>query len=195
MKKSLIALLALLLPSYVLFALPTVVSAQTDEIPAVSSNHCGAFVDEYVFEDADGSHSVIIDHQTHILTIDGVEIIPEIEEIPLTRATVDYSTGVNLSYNIPWKTAAKTLVALIALQIPSPTAQAIINVAVGSAIDEGNDLIVTMTQYMSSEQYYSTYYGTYYKKAINKNIRAYFPANRLIYGPVDGQWFDPVRPY
>lgn len=60
MKKSLKALLALLLPSYVLFALPTVVSAQNDEIPAVSSNHCGAFVEEYVFEDADVRLSLII---------------------------------------------------------------------------------------------------------------------------------------
>lgn len=62
---------------------------------------------------------------------------------------------------------------------------------------EGQKLYVNFTQYQSVESDYSDYEGVYYTKTINKNIKAYkisvSPSN-LIDDPVDGAWFDPIRP-
>lgn len=162
---------------------------QTDS--TITANWISPYEEEYIFTENGETHVIIINRQTYVLTIDGEEIIPEIEEIPLTRATVNYSTGINLTYDIPWRGAAAMTGVIIATV---PYIGTVAGAIVAAIATEGNPLRITMTQYKSVESYYSSYAGIYYNKVINKNIRAYSPVNTLIYGPVDGAWFDPVRP-
>lgn len=151
---------------------------------------------EYIVTDGNDTHRITINRETYVLTINGETFVPEIEEIPLTRATIDYSTAINLKYDIPWRGMAAMASAIMAV-VPG-LGWTIASAIVGAIGAEGEKLFITMTQYQSKESYYSSYAGIYYKKAINKNIRAYtrsISSGNLIYGPVDGGWFDPVRPY
>lgn len=152
-------------------------------------------LEEYIVTDGDEKHIITIDRETYVLTIDGEKFVPKISEIPMTRATVDYSSGLYLEYDIPWRGAAAMTAAIMAA-VPG-LGWTIAGAIVGAIAAEGEKLYITLTQYSSKESYYSSYTCSYYKKAINKNIKAYSksisPSN-LIYGPVDGAWFDPVRP-
>ena len=174
----------------------TIISPVSTKNPVdVDVSYLSPTLKEYVITSGDEKHIITIDRETYVPTIDGEEIVPEIEEVPFTRATVDYSTANNLTYDIPWRGTAAVFATLIAL-VPG-LGTTVISTIVGFAAAEGEKLYVTMTQYRSKESYYSSYTGSYYKKAINKNIRAYtsnISPNNLRYGPVDGAWFDPVRP-
>lgn len=153
-------------------------------------------LEQYTVISGDEKHIITIDRETYVLTIDGEEFVPEITEIPLTRATVDYSSAVNVKYDIPWR-GVSVMAATIMATVPG-IGWTIAAAIVGAIAAEGDKLYITMTQYHSKESYYSSYTGSYYKKAINKNIKAYsgsISSSNLIYGPVDGAWFDPVRPY
>jgi len=137
-------------------------------------------------------HIITINHTTHILTIDGEDIIPTIIDYPQPQATLDSNSAINLSYEIPWRGAVAMAGAIVAT-IPG-IGWTIAGSIAAAIATEGNPLFITMTQYKSIENYYSSYTGSYYKKAINMNIRAYSPRNVFIYGPENGAWFDLVRP-
>ena len=155
------------------------------------------FVEKYVISDANEYHVIEINRITNILILDGEVFIPTIDNYSSITlfATVDYATALYLTYDIPWR-GTLAMTGVIMATIPGigwKVAAAIVSFLA----TEGDKLYVTCTQYQSKEQYYSQYHGMYYKKSINKNIKAYkksiSPSN-LIYGPVDGGWFDPIRP-
>ena len=155
------------------------------------------FVEKYIISDADEYHVIMINRVTNILILDGEVFTPTIENINsiVPFATVDYSTGYNVSYEIPWR-GALAMAGVIMASIPGTVWTVAAAIATGLSA-EGDNLHVTCTQYQSKEQYYSQHHGTYYKKSINKNMKAYKKSvsdSNLIYGPVDGNWFDPIRP-
>lgn len=170
------------------------------EVPSVETVEVESndpFVRNYKITDGNESMFVSINNNTYEVYIDG-ELVPfEVEPIALPNATVNYSTGVNLTYNVPVKATVSLTAAAISLFCPGIGAYADI---IARLVDLGstNNIYLTCTQYRSVEQYYSSYAGVYYNKAINMNIRAYknsIASSNLFYGPVNGSWFDPVRPY
>lgn len=80
-------------------------------------------------------------------------------------------------------------------EIELPVTRATIEASTLTA--DAENVWMTFTQYESKESYYSNYNAVYYKKCINKNVTFYKTsvsnANK-IYGPVQGSWFDPIRP-
>lgn len=162
----------------------------------VEVNYVEPYLEEYTFYDTDGKHIVTMNRETFALTIDGEVIMPTITELPVSRTTVDYSTAVNVKYEIPWKGVASVVASLVskAPGIKYDVASGIVNAVAA----EGPTLISTYTQYRSVEQYYSSYHGAYYNKVISLNSCVYknsISSSNLLYGPVDGDWFDPIRPY
>ena len=81
----------------------------------VNVRYLSPTLEEYVISSGDEKHIITIDRETYVLNIDGEEILPEITEIPLTRATVDYSTAKNLTYDVPWRGTAAVFATLVAL--------------------------------------------------------------------------------
>lgn len=165
------------------------------EIVEVESDN--PHIRNYKISDGNEALTIAVNYETFEAYIDG-ELIPFVTEyLASPNATVNYSTGINLSYHVPWQTTA-TLTAGVIMALFPGIGTGIADAIVNAVANEGPDIYVTCTQYRSVEQYYSSYAGVYYNKAINMNIRAYkysvAPAN-LFYGPVNGSWFDPVRPY
>lgn len=156
-----------------------------------------------VTEDDGEEYYVTMNYETNQLFIDGVEIYTEVSTEENTEngimpfATVDQSTGVTVSHKIPWKGSVTLLAAAIAGLISGGSAAGWAATIAGALTADAENLWVRYTQYKSKENYYSNYHGTYYKKARNMNVRFYktsISSNNLIYGPVHGSWFDPIRP-
>lgn len=168
------------------------VYAESNQDISYESQWIDAYTEQVKVSGYGEQHIITLNHDTYILTIDGEKFIPEIAEVPLSRATIDYSSAINLSYDIPWR---GTLAMAGAIMAAIPGIGWTIAAGIAGAISaEGQPLFITMTQYKSIENYYSSYTGSYYKKAINMNIRAYCPRSVLIFGPANDGWFDPVRP-
>lgn len=156
-----------------------------------------------ITEDNGEEYHVTMNYETNQLFIDGVEIYTEIateENIKNTImpfATFDRSTGVTVSHKIPWKGSVTLLAGAIAGLISGGSAAGWATTIAGALTADAKNLWVRYTQYKSKENYYSNYHGTYYKKARNMNIKFYktsIASKNLIYGPVNGSWFDPIRP-
>lgn len=154
------------------------------------------FVEKYVISDGNEYHVIEINRITNVLVLNGEELIPTIKKyndiVPFT--TVDYTTRFDVTYDVPWR-GTLAMTGVIMASVPGIGWKVAAAIA-GYLSSEGDKLYVTCTQYQSKEQYYSEYHGIYYKKSINKNIKAYKKSvsnNNLIYGPVDGVWFDPIR--
>ena len=145
------------------------------------------------------THTLSMNYNTMTMTMDGETIQFTVEEMPImTRATLDYSTAAKMSGKIPWKGSTTLLaVGITAAITGSGNAAGWAATIVGSIVGELNDVYFSLTQYKSKEKYWSSYYGTYYNKAINKNIifRQNSQSGKILHGPVDGYWFDPIRPY
>lgn len=154
---------------------------------------------QWIVVDSGIQYILIIDYANHYIQIDD-EVIPySVEEIsiPPTRATINYSTARNFSSKIPWKGSTILLTAAITAAVAGVAAAGWAATIAGALTADAENIYLTFTQYDSVESYYSSYHGYYYKKCINKNITFYeneIDSDKIIYGPVDGNWFDPVRP-
>ena len=193
MKKIIVVLCSILMLISISTPIPTYAKDFNDL--NIQMNNISPYIEEYIVYDKGEKHIITINRETYALTIDDEIFMPTIEEIPITRTSVDYSTGANLKYEIPWRAASVMIASLIAV-VPGLKYQ-VASAIISAVVSEGSPIFVTYTQYRSKESYYSTYHGMSYKKCICKNIRAYensISSKNLIYGPVDGGWFDPIRP-
>lgn len=144
-------------------------------------------------------HNLYVNYKDNYMTIDNEVIEFEITEleIPLTRATIDYSSARNIQMKIPWKGSVILLASAIGFAVGGVNGSGIAGTIAGALTADAENLWVTYTQYDSKESYYSSYANVYYKKSINKNINFYetsVKASNKVYGPIQGSWFDPVRP-
>lgn len=165
------------------------------------------YIENYEVTDEFGEkHFLSINRENNEMTIDGETIVPEITEAsPLLDygieafATIDTSTGRTYGSVIPWKqTVTLTVAAILTFVAGIPnTASFIASLIVELLTESAPDFYYSYTQYNSKESYYSSYYNTYYKKAINQSfrIRQNSSTGKLLYGPTNGNWFDPIRPY
>ena len=194
MKKRIICIFTLCLS--LMITMLNIGTVYANENPDVEVRYLSAYIEEYIVTDHNEIHRIIINRDTYVLTIDGEDYYPIIQELAMPMTTMDYSSAVNLTYNIPWRGTAAVISTL--LSVCPGIGYNIAAAIVAYVAAEGAPLYITFTQYKSVEDYYSTYYNIYYKKAINMNLRAYknsISSNNFIYGPVNGSWFDPVRPY
>lgn len=148
-------------------------------------------------------HYITIDYRNNQLYIDGIEVHTEVtieEESPniiMPFATVDYSTGITYSQKIPWKGSVILLSAAIGGLIGGADGAAWAATIAGALTADAENLWVRYTQYKSKERYYSNYNGVYYNKVRNMSINFYkssISSSNRILGPVNGSWFDPIRP-
>lgn len=108
---------------------------------------------------------------------------------------VDYSTGVHYSNKLSVKEITRLSIELSSIFISSKSTRAILTTL--SNLVPGGDLYIEYTQYLSKTIYHSDYYNTDYRKGINLDINIYYDdgdGKKLICGPYDGNWFDPIRP-
>lgn len=149
--------------------------------------------------DGDTKYVLVINYAEHYIQIND-EIIPysvEEFEIPATRTTIDYSTGRYIKTKIPWKGSVTLLAAAIAGVVGGISASGVASTIASALTADAENVWVTFTQYDSKETYHSNYYNVDYKKCINKNVTYYktsVSASNKIYGPLQGYWFDPIRP-
>ena len=182
-----------LLTIFALGVRPLSINAQETVASTINVEECR---DEYVVIDDFIIHTISINRITNVLTIDGIDYYPEIERTTVPYSTVDYATAANYSYKIPWKGAVATATTIAGFLSNSIKVGVILG-AINGVAAEAPNLHLTFTQYQSKEIYYSNYYNTNYRKAINKNVSVYknsISSSNRIYGPVDGGWFDPIRP-
>lgn len=154
---------------------------------------------EWLVVDGEQSYDLFVDYEKRIMKINDEIINIEVEEIelPLTRTTVDYSSVRNFKSKIPWKGSVTLLAAGITAVVGGGNGVGWAATIASALTADAENVWVTFAQYASKETYYSSYHGMYYKKCINKNITFYKTSvskSNIIYGPVDGGWFDPVRP-
>lgn len=154
---------------------------------------------KWLVVDGNNKFDLFIDYQNQIMMIDNETIHYTVEEVqlPVTRATVDYSTARKFKSKIPWKGSVTLLAAAIAGLVSGGAAAGWAATIAGALTADAENIWLTFTQYDSKESYYSSYNGVYYKKCINKDITFYetsVSSANIIYGPVDGTWFDPIRP-
>lgn len=113
-----------------------------------------------------------------------------------TAPTINYSTALNANSRIPFRGIALFTTTLIGA-IPGLGWSIASAIATSVAGYTPEWVHVTYTQYRSNQTYTSSYDGTRYNKVINRNVRVYknsVSSGNLVYGPVHGSWFDPVRP-
>lgn len=149
--------------------------------------------------DSNTEYDLLINYKEHFIQIDD-EITPyfvEELELPVTRATIDYSSARSFQYKVPWKGSATLLAAAVGGLIGGAPVAGWAATVAGALTADAENVWVTFTQYDSVESYYSNYNAVYYHKCINRNIIFYensiSSANKR-YGPVHGSWFDPIRP-
>ncbi len=125
---------------------------------------------------------------------------PVTPDNPYEIPDINYSTGLRQYIEIPWKQIGGVALWLGGLYIEAGTLKAIM-AALGTVFNfnspYGPRLYVGYTQYSSKGEYYSSYSNSYYHKAINLGITFYAVdenGKRVICGPYDGDWFDPIRP-
>lgn len=195
LRKILSTVMSIALLFSIMTVLPAASSNDIQEIDIKKTRSVVPYIEEYYVSNDFESHVISINRLTLVMTIDGEVYEPSLDILPKTRATIDYETALDFSYNIPWRGTVAAVGVIIAT-VPG------IGFTIAGAIaalwaTEGSPLYITGTQYQSKESYYSNYSNTYYNKVITKNICAYTDSispNNLIYGPADGSWFDPVRP-
>ena len=156
----------------------------------------------WLVRDENHIYYLAIDYNEMSLTIDNETYFFQkekaISEQTRIDPTINYSSGINYSGTVPWKGSLTLLTTALSALLGAGNsvagwASAIVSVLTADA----ENIYITFTQYSSNEQYYSSYYGYYYNKRINMNIRFYessVSSSNLIYGPVNGNWFDPIRP-
>lgn len=174
------------------------VSAEKNEsIVEIETNN--PLVRKWDVMDGNTQFVLVVNYAEHYIQIDD-EVIPyTVEEfqIPVTRTTIDYSTGRYIKTKIPWKGSVTLLAAAIAGVVGGINASGIASTIAGALSADAENIWVDFTQYDSKETYHSNYYNVDYKKCINKNVTYYktsvSPSNK-IYGPLQGYWFDPIRP-
>ena len=153
----------------------------------------------WIVIDSGIQYDLFIDYKEHYLRIDD-EIIPYIVkeiDLPVTRATINPSTKRQFEAKIPWKGSVVLLSAAIAGVVSGGSAAGWAATIAGALTADAENIWVTFDQYDSKEKYYSNYEGMYYNKCINQNIKFYktsVSSSNIILGPVNGNWFDPVRP-
>lgn len=153
------------------------------------------YVEEWKWSIDGETHIIVVNRETNEVTVDGVTLQTISVEVPLTRTTIDYSSRADNTVMIP-VTGTAVMISTILTLLPGLQYQ--VAASIVDIVSAGfYDIYITYSQYKSVENYWSSYYSIYYKKAINRDIRAYrtsVSANNLKYGPVNGSWFDPVRP-
>lgn len=152
-----------------------------------------------VIDESGSTHSLSINYKSMIMTIDGEEIQFNVEEISnevSTFATVDWSTGAKVTGKIPWKGSVILLSAAIAGFVSGGSAAGWAATIAGAITADAENIYFSFVQYQSKEKYWSSYDNVYYKKCINKDITFYESSlnGRILCGPNDGSWFDPIRP-
>lgn len=156
------------------------------------------FVKSWSVVDEDGiRHYLSMNYQTMIMTIDNEEMQFNVQEIALPKASLDYSSASTISSKIAWKGSVILLSSAIAGYIGGGKAAGWAATIAGALTADSENIYFSMTQYRSKERYWSNYHGTYYNKGINKNIifRQASSNGKILCGPVNGGWFDPIRPY
>lgn len=182
---------------------PIAISANTNTSPSPSNSIVEVETTDintkrWIVTDNGEIYDLVINYKEHYLKIDD-EICPyQVEEIQiLTRATIDYSSARRFESKIPWKGSVTLLSAAIAGLVSGGSAAGWAATVAGALTADAENIWLTFTQYDSVESYYSNYYSTYYKKSINKNIIFYqnsVSSANIVYGTVQGSWFDPIRP-
>lgn len=204
MKKIISAILTICM-TFAFFNCSPVLAAEDDNIVYIGNGYIQEIetgninTKQWIVVDGDTKYNLYVDYDKHIMKIDDEIIHFEVTdiELPLTRATIDYSTARTFQSKIPWKGSVILLTAGIAAVVSGGAAAGWAATIAGALTADAENIWVTFTQYDSKETYYSSYYSTYYKKSINKNITFYktsISSSNKIYGPVDGGWFDPIRP-
>lgn len=142
------------------------------------------------------NHFISINYETMEMSIDNEKVHFEYEEIRNDRATIDSSSAAKITSKIPWKGSVILLSAAIAGLISGGTAAGWAATIAGAITADAENIYVSFTQYKSKEKYWSSHTNTYYNKYINKNIifRQTSSTGKILCGPVNGSWFDPVRP-
>lgn len=149
--------------------------------------------------DSDKEYDLLINYKERYIQIDG-EITPylvEVIELPTTRATINYSSARSYQYKVPWKGSAILLGTAIGGLIGGINGASVGSTLASALTADAENVWMTFTQYESVESYYSNYNGIYYHKCINQNIIFYktsISSANKIYGPIQGTWFDPIRP-
>lgn len=166
----------------------------------------------YLAVEENGDSNIIkINEYTHEVSIDGKLLTPEYVVAdnqgssfesqdslitPYAIPTIDFRSAGRHNLKIPFGGVAVFTTALIGI-VPGigwGVAGAAAS-AVASYVPSW--VYVTFTQYKSIETYVSSYSGSRYKKGTNRNINIYKNSvsyANLVYGPVQGGWFDPIRP-
>lgn len=152
----------------------------------------------FIMEDG-VSHYLELNTTTNIASLDNEEFKVEIFETPINaRTTVDSSTGTYVSSKVPYKGSAIAAATLLGAAIGGWEVGSIANMIAGVVTADLDNIYYSYRQYQSKEIYYSSYYNTNYRKVINKEISLYtnsISSSNRFYGPADGGWFDPIRPY
>lgn len=168
---------------------------EIDENNLTNVHETNIYESEIVDENGQ-NHIIVYNYSTYEIYIDNTLVDCKIEFAPSTRTTVDYSTGVKLSYRIPWQGSA----AILSGVITGLFGNAIAAVATITIIDvisaELPDVWTSYWQYQSKETYVSSYSGQSYKKGTYRQIYFYEGSlsGRKLAGPYGGGWWDPIRP-
>lgn len=171
-----------------------------------------------VVDEFNSTHYLSMDYNEMEMTVDGetfqfdikeaatsidrsdditAEIRPNAVVNPNAGPTIDYSTAATVTGKVPWKGSAILLSAAIAALISGGAAAGWAATIAGAITADAENIYFRYTQYQSVERYWSSYYSIYYHKGINRNItfRQSSSTGKILCGPVNGSWFDPIRPY
>lgn len=149
-----------------------------------------------VYDEAGDVHVLVMDHKNMELLI--VDEVVKVElEYPTTKATIDASSGITLTSSIPWKGSVTLLSASIAAILGGAPVTGWPTTIVSALTADASAIYLLYTQYKSKELYYSYYHGINYNKYTIRNIsfRQNSSVGKLLLGPADGGWLDPIRVY
>lgn len=199
MKRILIAVLSLAITLMILPIQPVLAEENSQSFYVEEIETRDPYTKKWIIHDGE----VEVELEQNLLTFEAIcdhtVLNYEVEELAIPNTSPNWSTGAYVQYEIPWKQTAAATAAVIALLLGASVSEASdIQTAIETGLTGAPSFWATYTQYQSVESYYSSYYNTYYHKCANYYRSVYknsVAASNRKWGPSNGGWFDPIRPY